>query len=178
MTLKTALISLASLLTFSTAYGQDHNIIGHYYSFIKTEKNSVTFHIAENLKHTNTLKDCQSTLKKITDSLEQIEFDTEKQNLFQVSYKSYINKDPLTAVLNTCEITIVGNGVSFKEIETQNYKADNLFDNLPENDPETLKKVMAIRSDSTKNTINLFQTKHAGIIGHKLKLHYAQVIVD
>lgn len=170
----------ALLLTLFTsfAYGQNHNIIGHYYSFMKVNTNSVTFHIAENLKHTNTLKDCQSTLKKITDSLEQIEFDTEKQNLFQVSYSSYINKDPLTAVLNTCEITVAGQGANFKMIESDTYKADNLFDNLPEQDPETIKKVMAIRSDSSKNTINLFQTKHAGLIGHKLKLHYVEVTVD
>ncbi len=181
MTLKNALISLATLLTVSTAYGQDHNIVGRYYSFIKTNKNTnqntVTFHIAENLKHSNNLKDCQSTLKKITDSLEQIEFDTEKQNLFQVTYSSYINKDPLMVVLNTCEITIAGNGVSFKKMETDVFSLTGFYDYLPEQDSKTLNKVMALRSQS-KNVINLFQTKHSGVIGNKVSLDYVQVVVD
>ncbi len=177
MTLKNALISLATLLTVSTAYGQDHNIIGHYYSSIKANQNTVTFHIAENLKHSNNLKDCQSTLKKITDSLEEIAFDTEKQNLFQVTYSSYINKDPLMVVLNTCEITITGNGVSFKKLETDAFSLTGFYDYLPEQDPKTIKKVMAIRSNS-KNVVNLFQTKHSGVIGNKVSLDYVQVVVD
>ena len=177
MTLKSALISLATLLTVSTAYGQDHNIIGHYYSFTSVSSSKVTFHIAENLKHSNNLKDCQSTLKKITDSLEQIEFDTEKQNLFQVSYSSYINKDSLTTALNTCEITIAGNAVSFKKMETDAFNLTGFYDYLPEQDPKTFNKVMAIRSKS-KNVINLFQTKHSGVIGNKVNLDYVQVVVD
>ena len=177
MTLKTVLISLATLLTFSTAYGQDHNIIGHYYSSIKTNQNTVTFHIAENLKHSNNLKDCQTTLKKITDSLEEIEFDTEKQNLFQITYSSYINKDSFTTVLNTCKITITGHGVSFKKMKTDAFSLTGFYDYLPEQDPKTFNKVMAIRSQ-TKNVINLFQTKHFGAIGNKVSLDYVQVVVD